>query len=71
MGILQSFNQPRKEYYMNHRFELYDVVQSVSTTGKVKARFTEEDKNKYIVEELGTKVIKVFPEGSLRRISMQ
>lgn len=56
---------------MTYRFELFDVVQSVSTTGKVKARFMEDDKAKYVVEELGTKAMKVYPEGSLRRISMQ
>jgi len=70
----------------SHKYELKDIVQNGFITGRVKSRFMEDDKPKYVVEELENvkasaldypdgklpeKRIVVASESGLRRIQMQ
>lgn len=55
-----------------HKIEMFEIVQKGQITGKVKGRFVEEDGTpKYLVEELGTGVIKTMAEKGMRAIQVQ
>lgn len=53
-----------------HRYEIKDIVQNGFITGRVRARFVEDDKVMYLVEDLTTKQMKSANEKGLRRIQM-